>query len=253
VIPSENASAASRESDYFDRLILEQGDFNPFADSAWETLAGRFEQWLPASDGVELLDVGCGTGASFQIYRRRAKRYVGLDLSDRAIELARKKAPEREWLVGDACRLPFADGTFDVVAFSSVLHHIPDFSRAVTEATRVIRPGGTVFAFDPNVYHPGMLLLRHPRSPFYLREGVSADERPLRPSALRAAFQAAGLTHIAQEARSGLAYRRVGPKPINSALGFFNTVDSIWQTIGLGRWCGAFVLTVGRKPQSLSP
>jgi SAM-dependent methyltransferase len=247
---SENAAAAGRESEYFDRLIAEQGDFNPFTDAAWAILTGRFEALLPTSGALELLDVGCGAGASLQVYRHRAKRYVGLDLSSKAIEIAQRKAPEHEWLVGDACRLPFADECFDCVAFSNVLHHIPEFPRALAEAFRVTRPGGAVFAFDPNVLHPAMFLLRHPRSPLYRREGVSEDERPLLPSALRAAFHAAGLRGIRQECRSGLAYRRVAVEAINARLGFFNAVDGLWQAVGLGRWFGTFVLTVGQKPKT---
>ena len=101
---------------------------------------------------------------------------------------ARAAHPADRWLVADATALPFAVGSFDVVAFSSVLHHVPDFPAALREAVRVLRPGGRAFAFDPNALNPAMALLRVPESPFYSASGVSPNERPLLPSMLRRSF-----------------------------------------------------------------
>ena len=50
--------------------------------------------------------------------------------------------------------IPFPKNEFDAVCSNSVLHHIDDFGRAVGEAHRTVRPGGFVFAFDPNLFHP---------------------------------------------------------------------------------------------------
>jgi ubiquinone/menaquinone biosynthesis C-methylase UbiE len=50
----------------------------------------------------------------------------------------------RETVVGRAERLPFADGTFDVVSMSYMLRHVEDLSLAFTEAHRVLRPGGRI-------------------------------------------------------------------------------------------------------------
>lgn len=242
------SSVAERESAFFDGVVAEQGEFNPFADSGWALLSRRFEDWAPPQGPLDLLDIGCGTGASHGIYTRRAGRYIGLDLSPRSIDAARSKHPELNWEVGDACALRFDDASFDVVAFSSVLHHIPDIAHALAEAARVVRPGGMVFAYDPNLLHPGMLLLRHPRSPLYLSQGVSPDECPLLPSKLRFAFESAGLGNIRQRAQSGIAYRRVAPKLVNSLLTVLNTVDWLWEQIGLGHTFGSFVLTAGTRP-----
>ena len=144
--------------------------------------------------------------------------------------------------------MPFADATFDIVAFSSVLHHIDDFPKALAEAARVLKPGGRIFAFDPNVYHPAMALLRHPSSPLYLSQGVSPNEKPLRPVVLCRAFRAAGLEVTRQRAQSGIAYQDVAPRLVRLGLGAFNIVDRAWEAVGLGRWFGTFVVTCGRKP-----
>jgi ubiquinone/menaquinone biosynthesis C-methylase UbiE len=239
-----------RERAYFDQLVGDRGDFNPFARRGWRTLSRRFERWIRPARSLEILDVGCGTGQSRQIYARYAKRYVGVDLSGEAVAVARARYPSSEWLTANACSLPFAAENFDVIAFSSVLHHIPDFSAALAEAMRVLRPGGRAFAFDPNLLHPAMALFRHPRSPLYLSAGVSPDERPLLPRVLRRAFRAAGFVRIRQRGQSDIPYRSVAPRILNAALGAYNACDWLWERVGLGRWFGTFIVTCGRKPAS---
>lgn len=195
-----------------------------------------------------MLDVGCGTGQSQRIYRDRAGLYVGVDLSLGALRLAHGRFDATAWMQADALRLPFAEGSFDVVAFSSVLHHIGDRGAALAEARRVLKPGGWVFAFDPNLLHPAMLLFRHPSSPLYSAEGVSPDEQPLLPKVLRQDFATHGFTAIGQRAQSDIPYRKVAPRGLDALLAAYNKVDWAWEKIGLGRWFGTFVVTWGRKP-----
>lgn len=148
----------------------------------------------------------------------------------------------------DACRFPFGSATFDLVAFSSVLHHLADRRSALAEALRILRPGGWAFAFDPNLLHPAMLLFRHPLSPLYSADGVSPDERPLMPSALRREFRQAGFAAIGQRCQSGIPYRAVAPQRLDALLPLYNRADRWWEKVGLGRWFGTFVVTWARKP-----
>ncbi len=238
---------ADSESAYFDSLVSGEGEFNPFQERGWQTLANRFAAWVPTQTPLDILDVGCGTGQSRQLYIAHARAYTGIDLSEEALVVARRKYPDNTWLRANACELPFEDNRFDVVAFSSVLHHIPDYGLAVREAQRVLKPGGFAFAFDPNVLHPAMALFRHPKSPLYLPQGVSPNERPLLPRSLHRAFESAGLQHIRQRGQSDLPYRAVAPKLINTFLTAYNVGDWIWERIGLGRWFGTFVITCGQK------
>jgi SAM-dependent methyltransferase len=233
---------------YFDRLVHEHGDFNPFTDHGWRTLASRFAAVVPRGERLRVLDVGCGTGQSRQVYLDRSSSYAGLDLSLGALRLAQARLAGSWWLQGDACRLPFGAASFDVVAFSSVLHHLPDRRSALTEALRVLRPGGWAFAFDPNLLHPAMLLFRHPRSPLYSSAGVSPDERPLLPSVLRRDFQDAGFAGIGQRCQSDIPYRAVAPQGLDALLPLYNRADWLWEKVGLGRWLGTFVVTWARRP-----
>ena len=250
-MPKRNNLADSRQSEraFFDQLTHEAGDFNPFMDRGWRRIEQRFcELAKPAGSNSELLDVGCGTGKSRQIYIGHVRRYVGIDLSSASIELARSQYPQNRWEVADACDLPFDDGCFDVVAFSSVLHHIPNFPAALQQAFRVLKPGGKVFAFDPNLLHPAMALFRHPRSPLYSSQGVSPNECPLLPSELRKAFRSAEFVDIRQRCQSDIPYRQVAPKLANALLSLYNLADWCWEHGGFGRWFGTFVLTSATKP-----
>ena len=242
-----NPSATPGDGRYFDRLVEESGDFNPFADRGWATLARRFAAAVPGT-GFRVLDVGCGTGQSRRIYQERSTGYAGADLSLGALRRAQQRVTEAWWLQADALCLPFREGAFDVVAFSSVLHHVSDRRAALSEALRVLRPGGWAFAFDPNLLHPAMLLFRHPKSPLYNPQGVSPDEQPLHPRVLREDFAAAGFTALGQRGQSDLPYRKVAPKGLDALLPLYNRADWLWEKIGLGRRFGTFVVTWARKP-----
>ncbi len=168
-----------REASFFDGLVAECGDFNPFAERGWRTLARKFAACIGEPRKLEILEIGCGTGHSRRLYTQFAKAYVGVDLSRASLRLGRIQHPGDALLCADACRLPLRDASFDVVAFSSLLHHVPDYSLPLLEAHRVLRSDGLAFSFDPNVWHPAMALFRHPRSPLYTAQGVSPNERPL--------------------------------------------------------------------------
>ena len=229
---------------YFDRLVGETGDFNPFTDRGWRTLARQFAEVVAARGRLRLLDVGCGTGHSRRIYADHIASYTGIDLSFGSLAVACRQFPG-SFVQTDAFALPFAGESFDVVAFSSVLHHLPARVPALAEARRVLRPGGLVFAYDPNVRHPAMLLFRVPESPFYRPEGVSPTERPLRPGVLRRELAAAGFVGLGQRCLSDLGYRAAAPATLGRLLPLFNVLDRAWEKSGVGRWLGTFVVSWG--------
>jgi SAM-dependent methyltransferase len=228
-------------------LAAQQGDFNPFSDDGWQQLARCFHHAIRHHRVPRVLDIGCGTGQSYRVYAGRAEAYVGIDLSLGGLKLAKHAVPA-PFACADANRLPFSGGAFDVVAFSGVLHHIPNRRPAMEEAMRVLRPGGVAFAYDPNLLHPAMALFRHPRSPFFLSAGVSPNERPVLPRELSVDFRAAGFVEIQQRGQAGVPYRHVAPRAINALLSFYNAADRVLQSSGLDRWFGPLVITVARRP-----
>ena len=115
----------------------------------------RFDR-LALRTGDRVLDVGAGFGRHAFEIARRGGRVVALDHAHDEVERTRATigamidageiTPDRfvGVLRGDATRLPFADGSFDVVLTSEVLEHIQDDVGAIAEMVRVLRPGGVL-------------------------------------------------------------------------------------------------------------
>lgn len=94
---------------------------------------------------VRVLEVGCGRG---EIARRIESEVgagvVALDLSERMVQLARKRGVEAS--LGDVQELPVPDGAFDCAVAAWMLYHVPDLDRALRELHRSLRPGGRLVA-----------------------------------------------------------------------------------------------------------
>ncbi|SEA31048.1 class I SAM-dependent methyltransferase [Selenomonas ruminantium] len=99
----------------------------------------------------DLLDCGCGTGPMISLLHAKnsSKHYVGLDLTPKMIECARKKnLAGTEWIVGDCENIPFDDESFDVIICTNSFHHYPNPQRFFDSAWRVLRPGGRLILQD---------------------------------------------------------------------------------------------------------
>jgi ubiquinone/menaquinone biosynthesis C-methylase UbiE len=95
-----------------------------------------------------ILDVGCGPGTFLSLLRGRGYggRLVGLDRSEAMIGEASARDGGIEWVVGDAERLPYADGEFGRVSARHMLYYVDDLSRALQELARVTAPYGLFLA-----------------------------------------------------------------------------------------------------------
>jgi SAM-dependent methyltransferase len=96
--------------------------------------------------GKRVLDVGCGAGTDLARFARGGAIVTGVDLSAAAIELARANFAQQgltgEFHEADGERLPFADGTFDLVFAHGVVQYTPSGQALVDECRRVLAPGG---------------------------------------------------------------------------------------------------------------
>jgi SAM-dependent methyltransferase len=106
--------------------------------------------------GLCVLEIGCGMGTDGAQFAKAGADYTGIDLTDAAVELARKRFQvsglKGEFRVADAERLDFPDASFDLVYSHGVLHHTPDIEAAVREIHRVLKPGGRAMVM---LYHRG--------------------------------------------------------------------------------------------------
>ncbi|MBZ5696705.1 MAG: class I SAM-dependent methyltransferase [Acidobacteriia bacterium] len=91
-----------------------------------------------------VLDIGCGPGRVLGVLARRGIRCIGLDRSRVSVGLAAERY-HRPGVVGDNLRLPFADGTADVVISDGVIHHTENPQAAFAENCRILKPGGRMY------------------------------------------------------------------------------------------------------------
>lgn len=102
-------------------------------------------------DGQRVLDVGCGFGGTLAELGRflPALELVGLNIDPRQLAHARRRlALNIDLVCGDACRLPFADASFDAVLCVEAIFHFRSRADFFAEAKRVLRPGGRLTLCD---------------------------------------------------------------------------------------------------------
>lgn len=90
--------------------------------------------------GKKILDIGCGPGVFTARSARAGATVVGIDFSDQMIRIAKEQFPKVEFRVADAERLPFEDGTFDLVTGVHVVHHLARPRTVFGSIYRVMKP-----------------------------------------------------------------------------------------------------------------
>lgn len=98
-------------------------------------------EYLPAQPLPCILDIGCGTGELTAQLKQNAEHVVGVDLSAHAIDLAKKRFPNIEFMRMDACRLPWSE-RFDAVFSNAAFHWIPNQDMLLESVRRALKPGG---------------------------------------------------------------------------------------------------------------
>jgi demethylmenaquinone methyltransferase/2-methoxy-6-polyprenyl-1,4-benzoquinol methylase len=109
-------------------------------DRRWRRLTAQ----AAVRPGDKVLDASCGTGDLALAGRAAGGDVVGVDFSEAMLARARRKAPEIEWVRGDAAALPFPDETFDAVTVGFGIRNLADLEGGLRELARVLKPGGKV-------------------------------------------------------------------------------------------------------------
>jgi ubiquinone/menaquinone biosynthesis C-methylase UbiE len=109
---------------------------------------------FPSARGLKVLEIGCGLGTDAAQFAEADADYTGVDLTDAAVELARKRFElfdlRGKFQTADAENLDFQNESFDLVYSHGVLHHTPDTAKSIREIHRVLRPGGRAIVM---LYH----------------------------------------------------------------------------------------------------
>lgn len=125
--------------------------------------------------GRSILDAGCGSGPLSAALRDRGALVTGVDSSAAMVALARRRLGDDAALqvVDLSDPLPFADGAFDDVVSSLVLHYLEDWGPTLAEFRRVLRPGGRLVA---SVQHPFVDYAMQDPRPNYFATTSYTDE-----------------------------------------------------------------------------
>jgi SAM-dependent methyltransferase len=145
----------------------------------------------------DVLSVGAGWHPGRHLFPAPAFRIVAVDSDPEKVAGLGPTGRADEVRLGHAGRLEFPAGSFDVVLYRLVLHHIAfqgPLSPCFSEAARLLRPGGALIAIEPGLWHPvGAALAVANRTGAATALHGTPDDIPLSPRRLAAEARAAGL------------------------------------------------------------
>lgn len=142
--------------------------------TGWAPVYDASHGWLPrrsearlalgVQPGDRVLDLATGTGLNLPQLRELVGdegRVTGVDLTPAMLEIARTNIARHGWKnvevrEADAAQLPFPDASFDKAICTFALNIIPDYGRAIEEASRVLVAGGRFVTLDMEAMLPGL-------------------------------------------------------------------------------------------------
>lgn len=122
-------------------------------------------------DGLSVADVGCNAGTQCFLWARRGHRVHGLDINASLLEIAARRGKDMgldvDFRAGTATELPWESSTMDVLLMPELLEHVADWRPCLTEAARVLRPGGVLFVSTTNRLCPRQMEFELPAYSWY--------------------------------------------------------------------------------------
>jgi ubiquinone/menaquinone biosynthesis C-methylase UbiE len=139
---------------YFDELAGKFGrQYVP--GRSWKGIAEALLKLMPP---MVIADLGAGEGTISQLMAQTAKRVIAIDNSEKMVEFGSELAKRHqianlEYRLGDLEDVPIRAGTVDLAFLSQALHHAVHPERAISEAWRILKPGGRIAVLDLNRHH----------------------------------------------------------------------------------------------------
>jgi ubiquinone/menaquinone biosynthesis C-methylase UbiE len=136
-----------------DQFTRQASVFNAAAPIANEDALKLIVEAASPGPDDRVLDVACGGGLVARAFAPHVRHATGIDVTPAMLETARKAAAEKRlantsWDQGDVATLPYADGSFTIVATRFSFHHFVDAQVVLREMVRVCAPGGRIVVVD---------------------------------------------------------------------------------------------------------
>jgi ubiquinone/menaquinone biosynthesis C-methylase UbiE len=145
---SDLSPAIEANSYYFNQREWAKGYFENC--HRYQEFKVRWQAVMGSWDDKIVVDIGCGPGNLYASLNGSPRVLIGVDVSLGALEMAAELGYTA--VLADAHHLPFVDGFADIVAINATLHHCENMSVVLTEAARLVRPGGIlVIDHDPQL------------------------------------------------------------------------------------------------------
>lgn len=182
--------------------------------------------WERVEPGMHVLELGCGSGWLALEMARRGACVLGVDVADRAIEIARAYAASSgvggrlAYLVADLNHFRIPAGRYDLVVAKGILHHLPDPADVVDRIHAGLRAGGWLWVSDTHSDEAlstaacaGLVLLVLPSHISYHEKLAGLLRFGWRtPARIRASMQAEGLSPFEGAGRQSAWLRRIGQR-----------------------------------------
>ncbi|MFP4518710.1 MAG: class I SAM-dependent methyltransferase [Oceanicaulis sp.] len=185
---SERAARIARERAYFDSHYdasarVHQMKYYAALKPCRDAFLGRVRAY---AQDARVLEYGCGEGEVSRHAAPVAREAVGIDISERGVQGARKRAADQGFTntrfeVMDAHETAFEDESFDLIAATGIIHHL-DVPVAFREVHRLLKPGGRALFVEALGHNPAIALYRRLTAP-----ARTQDEAPLKRRDFRCA------------------------------------------------------------------
>lgn len=145
-VVKENIRLHKKEAESYEKDKTEI--YNEREQERIRSVLCKIEEYLGTGDSeLKALDLGCGTGNILKKLDPHFDEVIGIDLSDDMLSVASSniEGDNPKLVRGRIANLPFPDGCFDMVSAYSLLHHLPSFSKPISEISRVLKEGGIIY------------------------------------------------------------------------------------------------------------
>ena len=193
-----NGPREASDRELFD-TIAERYGAKDLAPSSRPARRWRLEQTIfavPVDFFERVLEIGCGAGFGAEYLRGRYNEYIGIDHSQRLIEMAaRENSGEGVHFEATSVADFGPPGRFDLIFMVGVLHHLEDVARSMETMAQWLEPGGYLVANEPQPANPLIRAARRARA--RIDGSYDGKQKQISAGELSALFEGAGLEEIA--------------------------------------------------------